>query len=285
MPWDTDDSSGLLGHFTGTITDSWFSTDADYQDGKTVCLWWTVEVEEVLQEDYEGQVPEEVTNMLSIGSDWLTEDRETVTHKKGRSKFHSTSVYGKLLNIVLGKAEGYSQYNQGRLIEAELTDGGDDVDIDFGNLESVLQKRGDPEQAKIWNGLRFEFRGMRFNYGKGRDGNLMMSGSKPMPARFLGVVEDAKLEPAKAASKATKATKATAKAAPAPVAEERPDLGTALTTVNATEAQTAFLNGALAEADSFAALSKAAFAIDGVSENSDLLAFVLDQNAGLWTYK
>lgn len=193
MAWDVDDSTGLLGHFIGTIKESKWTTDSNKTDPNKPFLLWTTTVEDTLQENFQGEVPDEMKIQVSIGSGWVEdEDGTTVEHKEGLEMFKSSTAYGKIISLVSGKAESYGN-------NAVVLDGDGPVKVDFKPVAKHMADKGfdDPRNAKIWEGLTFEFRGIGFKY-KNSDGDPYML-TLPIRLAEAGSVPAAtKAEPAPA---------------------------------------------------------------------------------------
>jgi len=158
--WDTDESTGLLGHFAGLIRSSKWTTDSSRQDPNKPFLQWEVQVVDVLQENFTGKVPEEVTVNISIGNGWVDdEDGETVEHREGLEMFKASSAYGKIIGLVAGKQKDYGS-------NAQVMDGDGKLVCDMSGVSKHMQDKGfdDPKVASIWDGLTLEFRGIGFKY-------------------------------------------------------------------------------------------------------------------------
>lgn len=188
MPWETDESSAFLTNFKGTVRESFYATDPRYNDGNTTLLTWEVVVEQVTQDGFDGEVPEETTVTWPLPPDWFSDDGKTAVNKKGKKKFHASSMYGRIIDCVLGKVENY-----GGPQVATRTDG-EDLAADLTALQEVLPARGEPEDAEIWAGLSFEFAEVHFDFGpdkKAKDGSRMET-RRCMPITFLpdGVLAD-----------------------------------------------------------------------------------------------
>ena len=225
--WDRPLESGLRDDYNGTILKSYFGTDARYQNGQVVLLKW----------DIAGQTddgPFEDTVLISIGANWSTLDGgATIVHDSGKDRyFTGGSHYGKVIARVTGKPE----------------DGG----LDQGEL---LASRGNPFQAKVWEGLKFHFTRESFNYG-GEIGTK----EKLMPTAFLG-----------------------AEGGDAPAATTAPAAPAAVSTGNPTNGATpepvlrAKLTAAAKSSADFAGFLDAAMAVEGVLDNDALMAEVVDE--------
>jgi hypothetical protein len=220
--WETE--TGLLDDYTGTIQRSWFATDARYQDGNVILLHWEIATTD-------PDTPE-VLEKFPIGGGWDSNDGgETVAHEKGKQKFNKSSIYGKIVERV--------QASDGVLHDAFPT----------------VKSRGRAQNAKVWEGLTFQFKREEFDYG----GDIGKK-SRVMPVKFLG--ENA--QPALAVADAPTATAAAPAAAP---------------TVEADAVTLALLRKAATESDSHQAFLDAAMAIDGVTTNAALLDQVVNDGA------
>lgn len=299
--WDTDSSSGFLTGFTGTVEDSFFGTDPRYNNGETLLLQWEITVGEVTQDDYDGEVPETLTVSFPCGKDWITEDGVTAEHPRGKETFHSSSIYGKLIDAVTGKVANYGDI-------ASRTDGAD-LEVELGPLMAMLEERGDPTDASVWKGLELAFAEVCFDYGENRKTGERMVANRTMP---VGVVGETKPKP-KAKAAAKKATKAKAKPAAeateateakADTAKERaaaakakaaakkaaaakeagePDADDPFAFVDDAELRTQ-LNDVLAGSDDFNAFVDAILEIEAVATNDDLLEKCMEDD-GPWASK
>lgn len=305
MAWATDQSSGFLTAFIGEVTEGYFGTNPKYNDGKTTLLCLSNHIEEVLQEDYEGDIPDPHTLELPIGSEWFTEDGKTAEHPKGKDKFHASSVYGKLIDAVIVSDpdyDGSATGNYGK--NAERTDG-EDLVVDFGDLAKVLTDRGDPTEAQVWHGLRFEYREILFDFGPDREEvkkghkDARIQSRRVLPIKFLGEAGDrsAKKAPAK---------KAAAKKAAAPAKSAADKAREKAAAKKATETATTSVNGepnffvdltddvdtavalmeALVAAEDYDNFVERIVEIDAVSADDDLLEALLDESdTGPWARK
>lgn len=201
MGWDTDDSSGLLSHFIGTIDESVWTTDSSRQDPNKPFLQWVVTVDDVQQENFEGTVPETITVNLSIGNGWVEdEDGATIEHKDGLENFKASSVYGRIIGLVAGKSSDYGS-------NAIIKDGDPAPKVDLSGLRKYMEANGydDPRVAAIWKGLTFEFRGIGFKYRGQNDDEVY---ANTLPVRLVGEGEAATSTP-KTAPKAAAAVRDT----------------------------------------------------------------------------
>lgn len=298
MPWETDDSSGFLTKFRGKVTESYLETDPNYNKGETLLLFWEVEVLEVLDDAYDGEVPETVNINFPLGNGWDTEDGRVAEHPK-RQKFHSASIYGKLIDGIIGKVENYGT-------NATRTDG-EELVIELTDARDVLETRGEPNDANIWLETIWDFGEVQYDYGVNKKNKEQMVSTRTMPIGFVGVEGEEK-KTSKAAKKTTKAktaTKAAAKtkaedpkAAQKRKIEERAAARRARLTKEAEgEGGNPFSamtdDGELADklleilngSDDYGVYSDAVLNIDEVVTDEDLLMAVLDTDDGPWAVK
>lgn len=145
-----DTTSGLLDEFDGEVQRAWFATDARYNDGKSIMLHLEIKTTD-------PDVPE-VTEKFPVGTGWdSTDGGATIVHEKGKTQFNSSSIYGKILDLV-------------------KKDGGILHDV-----LPVLKSRGPSTNAAIWVGLTFHFKKTEFNYGA-----EIGAKSRVIPVKFLG---------------------------------------------------------------------------------------------------
>lgn len=195
---DTDDSSGLLGHFIGTVKTSWWSTPMAETNGEQTAEWaqetrlyWDVSVDDVLQE-FGDTVPESLTLSFTCGKGWLADvaGRE-VRHKDAASDeeveagtakpklFRSDSVYGRFVAMIIGKFSDWG--------DQEILDDGGEIVVDLDAVSKFLtdHRTPDPRDAKVWEGIQWEFRGMGRSWTD-RQGKEMPAHMKALPVRMLG---------------------------------------------------------------------------------------------------
>lgn len=154
--WDLVESSGLLDDADIEITSAEFGYDAGYDNGETLIL--------ILSGTSNQAGWEEFSQFLSIGAGWQTHDNgATVVGKDG---FNKNSQYGHFIQGAIDSGAG-----------------------------AVLQARGFPDKAAIWNGLKFHVKRVPVDYG----GEI---GTKNVlkPTAFLG--ESGKAEAPAAAAPA-----------------------------------------------------------------------------------
>lgn len=307
--WETDESSGFLTNFIGTISDAWFGTDENINQGRTLLLHWECTIHEVLQE-HSGDLPTNddddpaVVISYACGSDWETNDGEVAEHPKGKRGFHASSALGGVLDALSGKVANYGA-------QAHRTDGQDLV-VDMGHercskedghqgcVLEVLAKDGrSSTDARAYVGLTFEFAEVQIDYGMNKQTGQQMLSTRARPVRWLPngpqvaeateVKSKAKVDP-KADAKArieerakVRAEKAKAKAQAEPARTE-----------NSTDPFTdvddelaGALRAALEGADDFDTFVDLVVEIPAMSEddNVDLLNHCLDVDNGPWAAK
>src|SRR5262245_38332207 len=158
MPFHADESTGLLSHYIGTVETSFAGTDAAYQDGTVTRMSWDTTVDDVLQEDYDGIVPETLTQNITLGDGWDTdldgrlfhEDDELRASKNLKPKeFKLTSVYGNLIGLVAGQVDDWYNGNY------EVNDGGEPFNCDLTGVMTYFDKNkiDDPNDPKAWQGF------------------------------------------------------------------------------------------------------------------------------------
>ena len=208
--WGTE--TGLVDNFVLRVDESWFATDARYNNGETLLLNWKGKTDQPIGTDGET----EFTASFPVGGGWVSNDGgETAVSEKGRAKFNSSSIYGRIVDSAI----------------ADKGDGG----LGLGN---IVKGRGRPTQAKIWTGLTFRMKQVEFNYG-GEIGKK----SRLMPVEFLGENRD----PADFAESGTSDAQAAGQTASAPAASNGTgDLKTRLEQLaKATDSHAAFVDKAL----------------------------------------
>lgn len=156
-PWGT--SSGLIEEYSGVVEDSWFGINPQYSE-KAMCIMWIVRVDnpEEFPQLEEGKVQEQ----FSVGEGWESLDGGETIEFPGspNRKIHSNSQYGKIID---------------RAIK------------DWG-MRDILSERGaGPTEAKIWEGLRFEFKAEeRPPFINRQTKEEVKLSPKVMPVSFLG---------------------------------------------------------------------------------------------------
>lgn len=167
-----------LGYFKGTVTKSFWSTVLAESNGersgpgtdRTKCFWY-VTIDDVYQEDFDGDVPTKTVS-FSIGQGWeADEDGLTVRHQddpaddlveagKAKAKrFNPNTGLGRILGLASGRHDEY----QGKW---EVIDGGERPTFDMAEVGRYLRTQGltDARVSNIWEGLQFTFRGLAFTY-------------------------------------------------------------------------------------------------------------------------
>lgn len=196
---DTDDSTGLLGHFIGTVQTSFWSTPMAETDGKETADWaqdtrlyWEVSIDDALQEDYGGTIPESLTLSFTCGKGWFADesgreirhedDASDAEIEAGTAKpkmIRGDSVYGKLIALCIGKINTWTQMN--------VMDSGPELEVDLVDVGKFLSEHRtpDPRDAKIWEGIQFEFRGLGRPWTN-KKGETVEARMKALPVRMLG---------------------------------------------------------------------------------------------------
>lgn len=297
--WETDHSSGLLTEYVGDVTDAWFATDPNYNQGQTLLLHWETTVIERGQEGFDEV--EEITQKIPVGNGWETEDGgKTAVHSSGNAnkKVHGSSIYGRFIDAVAGVVEGYG--------DTATTPDGEPVKVNLGGLLDELRTRGvSPLDAEAFKGLRFRFSEVHFDYGTNRKTGEKMTSQRTMPVEF---VTDGGGKKASGAKKAAtkKAAAKTEEKAEALAAEDKVAAARARAAAKQAEAAApaedaggsslvdALLEGtddavkeyvteALAGAESFEEFVDACLANDDIAVNDALMGLVVeDGDGGLW---
>ena len=160
MAWDAPTEDGVYGPDTpwrGTVKSAEFKTDPRYNNGETLLLEWVTET------DSDDPEFEEFTVTFPCGNNWETNDGGATAERVDgkRPKFNSNSGYGRVLNRVTGR-------------DADLAD-------NFKGILDVLENRGEPTNAKIWEGLTFVFDEESKDFG----GEIGVK-TRLMPVEFAG---------------------------------------------------------------------------------------------------
>lgn len=160
--WSVD--TGLADDYDGTVLEAWFSSDSRYNNGQTLMMFWKIKLDrpELFPMIAEGETQER----WPCGDGWESVDGgETAEHPGGsEKKFHANSQYGQLIKKAI-------------------------KDMGIGD---ILDKRGTPQEAKVWAGLRFHFDRIEKDYKfKDRETGQEVSGTsnKLMPTAYLGTEE------------------------------------------------------------------------------------------------
>ncbi|MCL6558025.1 MAG: hypothetical protein K6U74_04335 [Firmicutes bacterium] len=206
---------------------------------------------EVLLLHWQGTVEkdgeeEELENpiIFPCGSGWDSYDGgKTAEHEKGRKRFIGSSVYGRLID---------------RCVK------------DLGMMDLML-KRGDPKAAKVWVGLKFHLKREKIEFG-----SKLEPIERLMPDKFLGEVRSGKLTP----PKGTK-TKAEPKPEPEPEPEEKTE-AKAESSDKKKKLLLAKLQAIAKKAETFEEFYEKAVEIEGVTDDEEILAQVIDEEAGIY---
>lgn len=230
MTWGTE--SGLLDRCVGTVDRAWFAInlESDYGDPKP-----RLHLELVNIEEDEGMDLDTFEIRLGTGKDWeVVEDGAAVEDRSGRTnrKFHKMTGLGRVIDLVVRNKDGK-----------------------FDGCLEELTSRGNPTEAKVWVGMRFEWERQEFDLRDGETYDLML------PVAYLGVEGDG--------SAAKKSGEGTTKDAGGQ--NDNGDL----------EAQLVRL---AQEADSYEAFVGQAMQVPGVTDRPDLMAKVANEGgAGIWS--
>lgn len=159
MSWGV--SSGLLDRYTATVDEAKFATDVNYRNGEVPQLVLTM----VNIDNDEGVEVDEITEKWAVGNGYLVVDGgEAVEREDGndKKKFNKNTRYGQFINRVV-KNEGGA----------------------FDGLLELLEDRGDPKNAKVWEGLRLEFERVEASFTN--DDKEKIEYDFILPCRFVGV--------------------------------------------------------------------------------------------------
>lgn len=208
-PFDPDESQQLLGHYRGTVLESFWSTDrvqskgkANYDGADTTKLFWLTSIDEVLQYGYNKLVPEANTIKFGVGEKWIpNEDGTRIEHEDAASDeeiaagnakpvpFGGGSLYGKFLGLVNNKYTSYFTDSpvDPMVDEPKVLDDGPEPEYQLYGARAKLQQlgRNDPREAGIWVGFQWEFRGLGFWYR-----STKRPGFGVVPVTYVGFNED-----------------------------------------------------------------------------------------------
>lgn len=290
--FNTNDSDGDLGHYIGLVEDSiWSNPDieskgkADFDGADRYQLYWNVKVLDILQEDFEDDVDYNTVTM-SIGKGWFPEDNKVdIRHEddpgddaveRGEAKpiFFSGatrrgSVYGKYLALTRGASEAF-ETSEG---EAEVLDGGDEVEYDLTGILRYMRKNGitDPRNASVWEGHVFLFRGLGLKYNRDQKPRL-----KALPTKWLGTLEQYEKNEGVTVERSEGGNvKASGTAAPETVASI---LGAGVS-AEAVEAITDAVN----KASTHTEFARIALVLPEVRANESLTPLIMDEENGPWS--
>lgn len=286
--FNTDNSAPFVTYFKGKITESYGDTPANqavaagreeptFQSATQTRIYWAVQVDDVIQE-WDNIPPELITVNWSLGKDWQADESGLVLRHKddpgdelveaGKAKpilFREDSGYGTFLSIIRGAKKGYDTKKGA----PKVMDGGPkNLDYDFKGLANWFRTNGvtDSRNLDIWVGHSFLFRGLELQFG----GNFEAS-TKPLPVAWLGYSEDVDSPNSSAGGASSAPTQVdpadVAVTLPPDTAPEVVDQLAQLVTVSANHSQ--FMKNALV--------------VDGVGDNSEVKAAVMDQANGPWS--
>lgn len=291
--FNPDDRQGLLGWYSGTVIESFWSTDRVQSKGKATWdgaddskLFWLVRIDDVHQ-DYDQMVPPTMSAKMSIGKKWLpNEDGTFVEHEDAASDeevaagtakplyIKGSSMYGKFLGLTNGNYESY--YTQTpvdpMVDEPVVLDDGPEPDYDLTGVRQEMNRLGrkDPRRADIWVGFQFEFRGLGFKYRQTKG----TPGMNAVPVRFLGFDPEAHIDGSGAAGEAQSSN---GSVDPASVSLSLPDdteaglVDDIVKLVEVSSSHTEFM--------------KQALVLDGVKTNNGVKSAVMDAENGPWSKK
>jgi len=182
--------------------------------------------------------------IFPCGSGWNSYDGgKTAEHEKGRKRFINSSIYGRLID---------------RCVK------------DLGMMDLML-RRGDPRVAKVWEGLKFHLKREKIEFG-----SKLEPIERLMPDKFLGEVKGGKLTPAKAtAARPKQETK------PKEEAEAKEET-VAGSDDKKRKLLLAKLKAEAKKAASFDEFYEKAVEIEGVTDDEEILAQVIDEEAGIY---
>lgn len=232
---DTGDDFTPLGYFYGTIKESFWSTPMAESDGKQTEEWaqktrlyWLVEVEDILQPEFEGDVTD-TTLAFGVGKAWEFDESgryaihpdqpptEDIIARRAKNKVFSPScMYGMILDMSTGKIASYD--GASNVKELRVLDGGPPIEYDMAALGVYLRSVGkvNARDASIWKGLKFLFRGAGFVYRNTEDpDNVRMT---TVPVALCGVPD----APAQAPQAPAQASTPAPTPAPAPAMNPTP---------------------------------------------------------------
>lgn len=132
-----------------SIHAAYFSVDADYQSGRQYLLF-------LIGTD-ENTEPVEIR--MSVGADWASADGGvTITHPtKRKQTINASCIYGHWIS--------HAQ--------------------EIPELVNVLRGRGNPTNAKVWEGLILHLQESEIKFGRNIDPQMRL-----MPTEYFGLIED-----------------------------------------------------------------------------------------------
>ena len=188
-------ASGLIDDYDGTIKEAYFSTDANYNNGQTLCLHLVIETDDPSNP--------EVVNLYPCGPDWASyDDGATTEHPRGeKQKFNSNTKVQKLITAAIACSPDSEAELRRR--SRELFDG-------VGH-----------RHADLWKGLRFHWniKTEDVDFTDKLGNRVQRQTNVLLPTTFLGVESSTTQSPSTPANSApTAAAAATASAPPTPAA-------------------------------------------------------------------
>ena len=224
MPgWKTEKPKAF--EYEYTIKRAFYGKDSRYNNGLSTILHWEGETDSPNPDFREKEI------FLSLGDGWdEQDDGKSVAHNSGdpEKDFGRRSYYG-------------------MVIERCIKDLG---------IAKLLEARGEPTEAKVWEGLKFKMRREEINFGS----NVGVK-EREMPIEFLGEVGEG--------------TTATGTSTTSTAAGN----GDVSTQVRVLEAK---VKAALNDAPSFDDFTDKALSIEGVDQHSELVNKILDEQNGYW---
>lgn len=218
---ETDHSTGRWTDYIGTVRNCWFATDANYQGGEALLMFWELDVVAILDDDREAFVDSngdevwQLEERFSCGRGWFATDPTHAEHEKGdRARFQASSFVGRMIDSVTGRVEGL-----GDGVTYAAT--GEPILSDLSDAVPFITDRDveiNPANAEFWVGWTVEMREVAFDFGKRRDGTEIKT-VRNFPVRFVSEKEVAKLKGEKSdetKAKARAKANAGAKDEPAP---------------------------------------------------------------------
>lgn len=238
--WTT--TTGLLDEWTGVVSDAHFKTDAQYQNGEVL----------ILQLDFATEDSEDGTwsETFPCGKGWSTKDGgKNAKHESGAARgFNKATAMGKLIDRCVGEL----------------------------GMMDVLGGRGPATKAEVWVGLNFHFKRETEEYeirGEKRTSN------RALPIEFLGEGEGESKPAAKASGTAKKAASSTAAEDKVAAAKAKAAAKKAAEAGGGDEDPIkAALTSLATEHDTHEAFLDAAMEVEGVMDDDDLLASVVDES-------
>jgi hypothetical protein len=251
--WDQEGEAGVLDNFAFTITKAWFGSHEKYNDGNSLLLQW-----EGTTDDLNTPI---TTVWFSIGSGWVSKDGgKSIVHESGSTEkfFVKTTQYYRIIRRCL------DEFKIGALLEADGRS---------------------PFIAGSWEGFSFQMKAEEQEAIRNRslpEGEQMQKPrDKTMPFKFLGFSGGSV---STAGASASASSSASAPAASGETPQEKVARLRAEKAAKASGAPASLKDQVIdifKTAESFEAGQEAAFALDGVMADDDLLTSIMEED-GLW---